>query len=109
MASEESKFMNINNRLRQITLRDEDYRSVRYSCIQNDQTLTEFYRHMLDWFFEEYLNDPSLTLQASVKQGKRLSLWIEERQIRLIKTLSDRFKASDARVIYTALVLYLNQ
>lgn len=94
--------------LRQIVIADSIYLKIRQYCTNNQITLTTFYYEMLEWFVKNYSRSENLVYQASQNQGKKLSLWINNRQLSIIKKLSLEAKVSDARVIYTALMLYAN-
>ncbi len=93
--------------LRQIKISVSLYQNIKLYCQTHHISMKFFYKKMLAWYINQYQNDPNVIYQASLKEGKALSLWIEQSQLYVIQTLSHKNKISDARVIYTALMLYI--
>jgi len=100
--------MKTDRSLRQIKINYELYVRVKQYCIIKQFTLTDLYDHILEWYFSEHLISENLAIfHASHKGGKRLSLWIKQKHLHKIITLSKTYDISNARVIYTALILYV--
>lgn len=95
--------------LRQIVIAETIYLKIKQHCANRQITLTMFYDEMLESFIKHYDNVKTLTFHASQNKGKKLSLWIHERQIAKIKKMAANANVSDARVIYTALVFYVDR
>ena len=93
--------------MRQIKIPNETYLKIKYYCQHNQISLASFYEIMLDWFLDEYALKNNVMFQASRKHHHTLSLWIKGRQIAEISKLASEAKVADARVIYTAMMLYL--
>ncbi|MES2217084.1 MAG: hypothetical protein V4501_01600 [Pseudomonadota bacterium] len=93
--------------MRQIKIPNETYLVIKHYCKNNRISLIYFYETMLDWFLNEHRQQNTLVYQASTKHRRTLSLWIRRRQIDLINKMATNAKVSDARVIYTAMMLYL--
>lgn len=96
-------------RLRQIKVPQELYNFVKQYCRHRKITMMEFYFKMLAWFIERYGDDVTLIYHASYKSGHALSLWIKENQLNIIEKIAIRANISDARVVYTAMVMYAEQ
>ncbi len=95
--------------MRQIKIPNETYLEIKYHCKAKKVSLVYFYEAMLDWFLQEHKNQDSLVYQASTKHQRTLSLWIKRQQIEKVNEMATRGKVSDARVIYTAMLLYLKK
>lgn len=98
----------MSNSLRQIVIAESIYLKIKQYCINKKITLTTFYYEMLQWFLKNYGHDTNLVFQASLNRGKKLSLWIQSRQLLDIKRIASNANVSDARVIYSALMLYVS-
>jgi cytoplasmic iron level regulating protein YaaA (DUF328/UPF0246 family) len=92
--------------LRQIKVQPVLHYKLKQYCKIKKQTLTAFYKEMIAWFIEQCSDDSELIYRASYKGGKNLSLWLEEGQAIAISQFARNASVSDARVIFTALVLY---
>ncbi len=92
--------------LRQIRISNKLYNRIKQHCKTNKKTMTQLYHEVLAWFIENVAQTPTLVYHASYKRGQVLSLWLEETQLKAISQLALQAKVSDARVIYTAIILY---
>lgn len=92
--------------MRQIKIPRETYLKIKSYCFDRKISLVCFYEIMLDWFLNKYQHNNSLIYHASTKQGCVLSLWINPVQISQISQMARKANVSDARVIYTAMMLY---
>lgn len=93
--------------LRQIKIPINLYHDLKNYCHANKISMKLFYKNMLDWYIQHYKYNENSLYQASLNKGKTLSLWIEKKQIETVHNYAAKNKISDARVIYTALMLYI--
>ncbi len=91
-----------NYSLRQIRVPQALYQAVKHYCITADITLNTFYKEMFGW----YLAQDNAIYFASYKKGRIMSIWIEEKQLAELSALAQVANVSDARVVFTAIVLY---
>src|SRR3989338_6940910 len=92
--------------LRQIRISNKLYKGIKQYCKTNKKTMTQLYNEVLTWFINSVAQTTTQVYHASYKQGQMLSLWLEESQIKIISQLALQAKVSEARVIYTAVILY---
>lgn len=93
--------------LRQIRIPIGLYNSIKQYCRHSRKVLREFYKEMLAWFIDSHGKNSALLYQASHKNGRILSLWLERWQVDTIHKMAIDAGVSDARVIYTAMMLYI--
>lgn len=94
--------------LRQIKISENLYSRLKHYCVVKKITLTNFYKNMLDWFIQQRQSETNFVFLASVNHGKRLSLWIRNDQLHHVKQVADQAQVSDARVIYTYFLTYVD-
>lgn len=74
-----------------------------------DGTMNEVYDQAVEWFLASRAKKSFNYYLASTKRGKYTSLWIDTNLLGRIRVIAARDAVSIARVIYTALVLYLEE
>lgn len=99
--------MKDNCALRQIRISKLRYVQLKQYCAHKNITLGTFYSDMIDWYFDA--NKKNSEFLASYKNGQKLSLWLPIEKIKKINMLANIYFVSDARVIFTALMLYSNE
>jgi hypothetical protein len=92
--------------LRQIKIPNQLYSLIKQDCRHCKKTMMQFYAEMLDWFIQHCADDLTIVYHASYKHGRTLSLWLDQDQLTVIRRVALRVRVSDARVIYTAMILY---
>lgn len=95
--------------LRQIRVTKEFYFKLKQYCHTHQKKMFYLYDEALTWFLEKYTSNSLSHYHASVKNGRCLSLWIHKAQIAKIQRIAAMAEVSDARVIATALILYLEE
>lgn len=95
--------------LRQIRVTTKFYWQLKEYCRQHRKKMFNLYADALTWFLTKYAVNPFLYYYASCKNGRCLSLWIHKEQIQKIQQIARSARVSDARVIATALMVYLNE
>ena len=95
--------------LRQIRISHESYHAIKKSAAACMCTMTEWYDHILTVFIKSHQNMPIKQYFSSVKNGKPLSLWIKKEKLEIIKEMASKAQVSDARVIFTAIMLFLEK
>ncbi len=93
--------------LRQIKLPLPVYQFVKNYCEQFELHFKKFYFNMIEWFIQYYEQTQDIVIQASHKHGKILSMWIDNEQLESVQLIAQQANVSDARVLYTAMVLYV--
>lgn len=92
--------------VRQIRIPPELYREIKLYCHRNLFDMKTFYQDMLIWFRKYHERESITTYYACYKGGKILSIWFNQHDIDYIKYLAKSANVSDARIVYTALILY---
>lgn len=88
--------------LRQIRVPLALYQAVKHHCIKAGITLNIFYKEVFAW----YLQQENTIYFASYKKGRIMSIWIDDNQLKDLRVLAQAANVSDARVVFTALILY---
>jgi hypothetical protein len=97
----------IGYRLRQVRVSEKVYQQLKAFCKDRHLKMIEFYDQCLNWFLMN-CHKP-IFYHASCKNGHQLSLWLRETHIEQIKTLAKCANVSEARVVFTALMSYLEK
>lgn len=95
--------------LRQIRIPKEFYTKIKKYCRVQHKKMFIFYEEVLTWFLAKYEYSPPTHYYASFKNGHCLSLWLKEDKIQKLQKMALLAQVSDARVIATALILYLEE
>jgi len=95
--------------LRQIRIPKELYVKIKKYCRAQHKTMLTFYEEIVTWFLAKYTTTPPTHYHASFKNGRCLSLWISKNKIEKIQKIAKIAQVSDARVIATALILYIEE
>ena len=91
---------------RQIRIEHNLYLAIKIFCVQYEIALFNFYETALSWFFRE-TNDKKINYRATYRKGKLLTVRINQFLAVKVKKLAFEANVSDACVIYTALVSYI--
>jgi len=95
--------------LRQIRVAEEFYVKLKRYCHSHCTKMFSLYDEVLNWFLEQYANNPLIYYHASFKNGRCLSLWVHKSKIEKIQQMAKTAQVSDARIIATALMLYFKE
>ena len=95
--------------LRQIRIPKEFYLKIKNHCRMQHKKMFVFYEEVITWFLAQYAASPPAYYYASFKNGHCLSLWLKEDKIQKLQQMAKIAQVSDARVIATALILYLEK
>lgn len=98
-----------NYALRQIRIPKEFYVKIKKHCRTQHKKMFVFYEEVVTWFLTHYECSPPTHYYASFKNGHCLSLWLKEDKIQKLQKMAKVAQVSDARVIATALILYLEK
>lgn len=71
------------------------------------ETMAELYDHAITWFWKSRAKKTFNFYLASNKRGKYKTLWIDSKILDRVRVIAARDDTSISRVIYTAIVLYL--
>lgn len=88
--------------LRQVKIPLSLYKKIKHYCVINDLKLKQFYKDMLAWFIKH----DNIKYQASFRNGRILSMWLPKEQFAAIVEKAAKANVSEARVVFTALILY---
>lgn len=94
--------------VRQIKISHEQYKSIKVYCVTGNFTMKIFYRNMLDHFIHEINQGKIFDYLAGKKNGYRLSIYVEDFLAVKINKLAELHNVTEARIIYTAFVNYIN-
>ena len=96
--------------VQQIQLPPEVHEGVKVLARQGDNTtMNDVYDAAVEWFFASRAKKSFHYYLASTKRGKYTSLWIDTKILDRARIIAKRDAVSISRVIYTALVLYLEE
>ena len=96
--------------VQQIQLPPEVHEGVKVLARQGDNTtMNDVYDAAVEWFFASRAKKSFHYYLASTKRGKYTSLWIDTKILDRTRIIAKRDAVSISRVIYTALVLYLEE
>lgn len=100
-----------NNRtVQQIQMPPEVHQGVKLLASQStDTTMMDVYDQAVEWFLASRAKKSFNYYLASTKRGKYTSLWISTKLLDRVRVIAARDAVSISRVIYTALVLYLEE
>lgn len=93
--------------VQQVQLPPEIHEGVKVLARQDDATMNDVYDAAVGWFLKSRAKKSFHYYLASTKRGKYTSLWIDTRILDKVRIIAKRDAVSINRVIYTALVLYL--
>ncbi len=96
--------------VQQVQLPPEIHESVKVLARQaDDTTMNDVYDASVVWFLKSRAKKSFHYYLASTKRGKYTSLWIDSKILDRVRIVAKRDAVSINRVIYTALVLYLEE
>ena len=94
--------------LQQIQMPPEVHEGVRLLAgLKEGGTMNEVYDQAVTWFLATRAKKSFNYYLASTKRGKYTSLWLNTSLLDRVRVSAARDSVSNSRVIYTALVLYL--
>lgn len=94
--------------VQQVQIPPEVHQGVKLLANQGaDATMNEVYDQAVDWFLKSRAKKSFNYYLASTKRGKYTSMWIDTGLIDRVRVVAARDAVSISRVIFTALVLYL--
>ena len=101
--------MAVNKRtVQQVQIPPEVHQGVKLLAGQKaDATMNEVYDQAVGWFLKSRAKKSFNYYLASTKRGKYTSMWIDTALLDRVRVIAARDAVSISRVIYTALVLYL--
>lgn len=96
--------------VQQIQIPPEVHQGVKLLANQGaDSTMNEVYDQAVEWFLASRAKKSFNYYLASTKRGKYTSMWIDTGLIDRVRVVAARDAVSISRVIFTALVLYLEE
>lgn len=96
--------------VQQIQLPPEIHEGVKVLAHEGEHTtMNDVYDAAVEWFFASRAKKSFHYYLASNKRGKYTSLWIDTKLLNRARIIAKRDAVSINRVIYTALVLYLEE
>lgn len=96
--------------VQQVQLPPEIHESVKVLARQDDATtMNDVYDASVEWFLKSRAKKSFHYYLASTKRGNYTSLWIDSKILDRVRIVAKRDAVSINRVIYTALVLYLEE
>ncbi len=94
---------------KQIRIPKELYLKLKTCCAAQGKTLQYFYDDMLFWFFHNIAaKNTELKYLASHRNGYKHNVYFSSERLPTVQALSHSANVSEARVIYTALIYYLD-
>jgi hypothetical protein len=99
--------MEIEYRFRQIRIEKALYIRIKGYCVSHDKKISTFFEEVLQWFFQYKKNGGNIIYHASKQEDYLMTIRISVQLTNIINSLAVSEKLSDARVIFTALSLYL--
>jgi hypothetical protein len=99
--------MEIEYRFRQIRIDKALYIRIKGYCVAHDKKISAFFEEVLQWFFQYKKNSDNIIYHASKQEDHLMTIRISVQLVNIINSLAVIEKLSDARVIFTALSLYL--
>ena len=95
--------------VQQVQLPPEVHEGIKLLARQGDCTMNEVYDAAVKWFLASRAKKSFNYYLASTKRGKYTSLWLDTKLLDRVRVVSARDAVSYSRVIYTALVLFLEK
>ena len=95
--------------VQQVQLPPEIHEGVKVLARQEDATMNDVYDAAVAWFLKSRAKKSFHYYLASTKRGKYTSLWIDTKLLDKVRIVAKRDAVAINRVIYTALVLYLEE
>lgn len=92
---------------RQIRIDNKLYLQIKTYCVQNDIALFQFYEAAIRRFLLQ-IKQEKMNYLATYRKGKLLTIRINEFLARFVKQCAIQANVSEARVIYTALITYID-
>jgi hypothetical protein len=91
---------------RQIRIENNLYLKIKMFCVQNEIALFQFYENSLRWFLR-LINQEKINYRATYRKGKLLTVRVNGYLAELVKKLAMEANVSEACVIYTAIITYI--
>ncbi len=98
-----------NRTVQQIQLPPEVHEGVKLLARQDDCTMNEVYDAAVKWLLASQAKKSFRYYLASPRRGKYTSLWLDTKLLDRVRVIAARDAVSYSRVIYTALVLFLEK
>ncbi len=95
--------------VQQIQLPPEVHEGIKLLARQDDCTMNEVYDAAVKWFLASRAKKAFYYYLASPRRGKYTSLWLNTKLLDRVRVIAARDAVSYSRVIYTALVLFLEK
>ncbi len=95
--------------VQQVQLPPEVHEGIKLLARQANCTMNEIYDTAVKWFLASRARKSFNYYLASTKRGKYTSLWLDTSLLDRVRVVSARDAVSHSRVIYTALVLFLEK
>jgi hypothetical protein len=96
-------------RFRQIRIDKMLFLRIKGYCVQHEKKISTFLEGVLEWFLRRASSGHTIIYQASRKGDHLMTIRISLKLAETIRTLAAKERISDARVIFTALTLYLKE
>lgn len=91
---------------RQIRIENHLYLTIKMFCVQHETSLCEFYEAAIRWFIRES-SQSKVNFRPTYRKGKLLTVRINQLLATNIQKIASEANVSDACVIYTALISYV--
>ena len=96
--------------IQQVQLPPEIHECVKVLARQDDDiNMNDVYDASVEWFLKSRAKKMFHYYLATTKRGKYTSLWIDTNILNRVRIVAKRDAVSINRVIYTALILYLEE
>lgn len=84
------------------------YQTIKYLAKVHQVSLKRFYHNVMEWFLPRAFND-AVSYLPNFQNSHLLSLWLSDKHIVQINELANHHQISDAKVIYSALIHYIQR
>lgn len=95
--------------LQQVAMPPEVHEGVKSLAEDAECTMNEVYDEAVAWFLKDRAKRSFRYYIASTRRGKYTSMWLNGRLLDKARVVAKRDAVSINRVVYTALVLYLEE
>jgi hypothetical protein len=94
-------------RFRQIRIDRRLYLRIKHYCISHDKKISEFFEEILSWYVNQLRPIHPITYQACRQEDYLMTIRISNRLAETVDEIAKQEKISAARIVSTALTLYL--
>jgi hypothetical protein len=103
----DSEKMTSTYKYRQIRIDKELYLLIKRHCVITEKKITTFFSDVIEWFFGQGRHKSTIIYRASRQNGHPMTIRLPNYTTHLVSILATQENVSDARVIFTALTLYM--